>query len=121
MMIISWIHNLFWCNKLAFKPVNKGPYRTLAKQEADDEAAHLRVIVQPWVHVHVDGQKVDTTPFARPIPLTPGRHHIRLTHPNAPDECRTIDIGPGETHLLDVQMMRRVLGHRFAVATWRKE
>jgi hypothetical protein len=72
---------------------------------APKDAAQLRVVAQPWAHVDVDGQRVDTTPFARAIPLEPGRHYVRLTHPNAPDERRTVDVTAGETLLLDVQMM----------------
>jgi serine/threonine-protein kinase len=72
---------------------------------APKDGAWLRVVAQPWAHVDVDGQRVDTTPFARSIPLAPGRHYVRLSHPNAPDERRTIDVTPGETLLLDVQMM----------------
>lgn len=64
----------------------------------------LRVLASPWAHVAVDGQPVDTTPFARPIPLAPGRHHVTLSHPDAPDERRVIDVAPGEVVLLDVLM-----------------
>ena len=66
--------------------------------------AFLRVVAEPWAHVVVDGEKVDTTPFARAIPLRPGTHYVRLEHPNAPTERRTIRLVPGETVLLDVKM-----------------
>ena len=52
----------------------------------------------------VDGQKVETTPFARGIPLRPGTHYVRLEHPNAPTERRTVRIVSGDTVLLDVKM-----------------
>jgi hypothetical protein len=68
------------------------------------QAAYLRVVVDPWAHVIVDGQKVDTTPFARPIPLRAGTHYVRLEHPDAPTERRTVRLVPGETALLDVKM-----------------
>ncbi len=64
----------------------------------------LRVVAHPWAHVIVDGQEVEITPFARPIPLSPGSHFVRLEHPNAPDERRTIELTPGETLLLDVTL-----------------
>jgi serine/threonine-protein kinase len=67
-------------------------------------AAALRVTAIPWANVSVDGQPVETTPFARPIPLPPGTHFITLTHPNAPAEQRAIKLAPGETYLLDVTM-----------------
>jgi eukaryotic-like serine/threonine-protein kinase len=64
----------------------------------------LRVVADPWAHVFVDGQRVDTTPFARPIPLEAGIHYVKLEHPQAPTERRTVRIAPNETVLLDVKM-----------------
>ena len=66
--------------------------------------AHLRVVATPWAHVVVDGQLVATTPFAHPIPLEAGVHYVRLEHPNAPVERRTVELVPGETVLLDVKL-----------------
>jgi len=71
---------------------------------APKRPAYLRVVADPWAEVVVDGQHVDTTPFARAIPLTAGTHYVRLEHPNAPTERRTITLVPGETVLLDVKM-----------------
>jgi serine/threonine-protein kinase len=68
------------------------------------QVAYLRVVATPWAHVNVDGQRVATTPFAHPIPLEAGVHYVRLEHPNAPVERRTIDLVPGETILLDVKL-----------------
>jgi len=67
----------------------------------------LRVVVQPWASVVVDGETLDTTPFARAIPLAPGTHYVRLEHPQAPTERRTIELAAGETILLDVTMKVR--------------
>ena len=69
--------------------------------------AFLRVVVQPWANVIVDGETFDTTPFARAIPLAPGTHYVRLEHPQAPTERRTIELVAGETILLDVTMKIR--------------
>jgi eukaryotic-like serine/threonine-protein kinase len=66
--------------------------------------AYLRVVADPWADVIVDGKRVDTTPFARAIPLMAGTHYVRLEHPNAPTERRTVNMVPGETVLLDVKM-----------------
>jgi serine/threonine-protein kinase len=66
--------------------------------------AYLRVVADPWAHVVVDGQRVDTTPFARAIPLTAGTHYVRLEHPNAATERRTLTLAAGETVVLDVKM-----------------
>jgi serine/threonine-protein kinase len=68
------------------------------------EAAELRVVAHPWAHVFVDGQQRETTPFARPLRLSPGTHYIRLEHPNAPPERRTVSMTVGEGVLLEVDM-----------------
>ncbi|HEX4340406.1 MAG TPA: serine/threonine-protein kinase [Polyangiaceae bacterium] len=67
-------------------------------------AGFLRVAVDPWANVIVDGVEVETTPFAHSIPLSPGVHYVRLEHPKAPVERRTVTLSAGETVLLDVKM-----------------
>jgi len=71
---------------------------------APEKAGALRVLASPWAEVRVDGQYVETTPFARSIPLTPGMHWVTLAHPNAPEEKREVTVAPGETVLVDVTM-----------------
>jgi hypothetical protein len=67
-------------------------------------AGYLRVLATPWAEVWVDGQRVDVTPFARPIPLPEGAHFITLVHPTAPAQKHTVSIAAGETRTLDVVM-----------------
>lgn len=67
-------------------------------------AGYLRVVADPWANVFVDGELVDTTPFARSIALAAGVHYVRLEHPRAPVERRTVRLSAGETVLLDVKM-----------------
>jgi serine/threonine-protein kinase len=45
------------------------------------EAGYLTVSADPWAHVQVDGQHVLTTPSARSIPLTAGRHYVKYSNP----------------------------------------
>ncbi|HEY8075577.1 MAG TPA: serine/threonine-protein kinase, partial [Labilithrix sp.] len=71
---------------------------------APDSAGGLRVVATPWAVVKVDGQEVDTTPFARTIPLAPGKHWVTLTHPDSPAVEREVTITSGETVTLDVTM-----------------
>jgi len=65
---------------------------------------YLRVVATPWADVAVDGQRIDTTPFARAIPLRAGTHYVTLTHPSAPVEKRTVNIVAGESTSLDVAL-----------------
>lgn len=64
----------------------------------------LRVVASPWAHVRVDGIDVETTPFARAIPLAPGKHWVTLTHPDAPPVDREVDVETGNVVTLDVTM-----------------
>jgi eukaryotic-like serine/threonine-protein kinase len=78
--------------------------RSTRLELAPAQPGFLRVVAEPWAHVVVDGQRVETTPFARAIPLPAGTHYVRLEHPNAPTERRTVRLSPGETVLLDVKL-----------------
>jgi len=64
----------------------------------------LRVVATPWAHVVVDGVHRETTPFAEPIRLAPGRHLVRLEHPSAPAEERVVEGVSGQALMLDVRM-----------------
>ncbi|HEX4448154.1 MAG TPA: serine/threonine-protein kinase [Polyangiaceae bacterium] len=65
---------------------------------------YLRVLATPWAEVWIDGQRVDVTPFDRPLPLPEGTHYVTLVHPSAPVEKRTIAIVHGETRTIDAVM-----------------
>ena len=70
-----------------------------------EHAGGLRVVATPWAHVRVDGELVETTPFARAIPLSAGKHFVTLTHPDAESKVeREITIVAGETMMLDVTL-----------------
>jgi serine/threonine-protein kinase len=76
-----------------------------ALELAPDRAGGLRVVATPWAHVRVDGQLVETTPFARPIPLAAGKHWVTLSHPEAIGTVeREVVIVTGEALTLDVTM-----------------
>lgn len=77
---------------------------THASSLPTDEALLLRVVASPWAHVLVDGKHRETTPFAQPIQLEPGRHIVRLEHPHAAAEERVVEGTPGQAVLLNVQM-----------------
>jgi serine/threonine-protein kinase len=76
-----------------------------ALELAPDRAGGLRVVATPWAYVKVDGQLVETTPFARAIPLSAGKHWVTLTHPDARSPIeRSIEIVAGETQTLEVTL-----------------
>jgi serine/threonine-protein kinase len=67
-------------------------------------SAELKILAHPWAEVLVDGERLDTTPIGRPVRVPPGRHELTFKHPNAPDERRTVDVGPGQRTTVDVEM-----------------
>lgn len=86
------------------KSRNEQPHHDSRLELVPPQSAFLRVVADPWAFVIVDGQRVETTPFANAIPLAPGVHYVRLEHPQAAVERRTVRLAPGETVLLDVKM-----------------
>jgi serine/threonine-protein kinase len=62
-----------------------------------EEAGRLTVSAEPWAYVHVDGVHVLTTPAARAIPLTPGRHYVKYTNPYFASVEHEVIAEPGET------------------------
>jgi eukaryotic-like serine/threonine-protein kinase len=75
-----------------------------ARETAPSERGGLRVLASPWADVAVDGAHVETTPFAKPVSLSPGKHWVRLTHPDAPPVERDVTIVRGEVSTLEVVM-----------------
>lgn len=73
------------------------------------EVGELRVVATPWAEVSVDGKLIDTTPFARAIPLASGSHRVAFRHPDAPVETREVQIRAGAPVFLDVTMNIREL------------
>jgi serine/threonine-protein kinase len=66
--------------------------------------ASLRVVVTPWADVSIDGHYVDTTPFAKFIPLSAGTHYVKLSHPEAEPETRVVVLAAGEAARLEVAL-----------------
>lgn len=84
---------------------HQDPLRVDVRQNLPPSAhGALRVVVEPWAYVYVDGKLMETTPFANPLLLTPGVHHVRLEHPSAAPERREIRLAAGQSLLLDVKM-----------------
>jgi eukaryotic-like serine/threonine-protein kinase len=67
----------------------------------------VRVVVDPWAEVHVDGKMVDVTPIARPLALPAGKHTIELRNPYFETEAREIDVAARATQTLKVALAAR--------------
>ena len=74
------------------------------KPVVPERAGYLRVVVDPWSDVYIDGQKVVTTPTAQAIALTPGLHYLKFSNPYYQELQREVRIRTGETELVDVTL-----------------
>ncbi len=70
-------------------------------------AGFLRIVVEPWADVYIDGQKVATTPTAQRIALTPGRHYLKLSNPYYEPLDREVRIHPGKTEIVHAELTAR--------------
>jgi serine/threonine-protein kinase len=69
------------------------------------EPGSLQLYVLPWAEVSIDGRTVGSTPLPK-RPLTPGRHTLRLVNPRYEPLEREIQILPGETLRVQVNLER---------------
>jgi serine/threonine-protein kinase len=70
-------------------------------------AGFLRAVVEPWADVFVDGELVATTPSAARIPLSPGKHYVKLVNPFFQEESREIVVRSGATEVLEAKLRPR--------------
>lgn len=69
-----------------------------------EQAGYLRVVVDPWADVYINGQKVVTTPTAQNIALSPGRHFLKLVNPYFQEVRREIRIRTDEVETLEFEL-----------------
>ena len=67
-------------------------------------AGFLRVVVDPWADVYIDGQKVVTTPTARSIALSPGRHFLKFANPFYEELQQEVVVRTAETEVVEVEL-----------------
>ena len=62
--------------------------------------AGIRVVVNPWAHVWIDGKKVATTPTAKVLPVSPGHHAVKLKNPHCKEKTLDVVVKKGEVFWL---------------------
>ena len=80
-----------------------------APAAAPQGKGYVRVVVQPWADVSVDGTSVGVAPMVAPLALAPGPHTLRLEHPYFAPIERTIDLGenaPETAALVQIDLAR---------------
>ena len=88
-----------------------GQLRTQSSDERGNEtvlsqehAGFLQVVVDPWAEVFVDGRLLTVTPTAERFMLSPGRHFVKLVHPQYQPVTKEIRIERGKLSRLKVAL-----------------
>jgi tRNA A-37 threonylcarbamoyl transferase component Bud32 len=68
---------------------------------APPPSGRVQLAVKPWAEVILDGHSIGTTPLAA-LPLAPGVHTFRFTHPDYRPILRRVTLRPGEELRLKV-------------------
>jgi serine/threonine protein kinase len=69
--------------------------------------ALVRVNVEPWGELYLDGEHIGTTPLPHPLFVSPGHHSVRVSHPQFPAVEREFQTAAGETLAVDVDLTHR--------------
>ena len=69
-----------------------------------ERAGFLQLVVDPWAEVQVDGQFLTVTPTAERFMLSPGRHFVKLSHPQFQPVTREIEIERGKIERLKITL-----------------
>ena len=79
-----------------------------AASASTGQPGYVRVVVDPWARVYVDGQYMDVTPFNKALPLPPGKHRIELKeNPYYNPKMEELTVRSGETQVLKVALVRK--------------
>jgi hypothetical protein len=65
----------------------------------------VRVVVDPWARVFVDGEFYDLTPFADSIPLSPGQHRLAFRNPYFKPSDQMVEVREKATQVLKVSLL----------------
>jgi serine/threonine-protein kinase len=67
----------------------------------------LKILVDPWAEVYVDGKYTDTTPFNKALPIPEGAHRIEFKNPYFTIEKRDVNIKRGAVATLKIALARK--------------
>ncbi|HXU68421.1 MAG TPA: serine/threonine-protein kinase [Polyangia bacterium] len=67
----------------------------------------LKILVDPWAEVYVDGKYADTTPFSKALPIPEGQHKIEFKNPYFNIEKRNVNIKRGAVSTLRIELARK--------------
>jgi eukaryotic-like serine/threonine-protein kinase len=92
----------------AFPPISLSLNLNQAESRAEvklaEHAALLRVAVEPWGELYLDGEHLGTTPLAQPLFVSAGRHTERITHPQLAALQQDFSAAAGDTLAVTVDL-----------------
>lgn len=89
----------------AGEAVRVSPTLTKTKKTPVAQApSHLKISVNPWAKIYIDGQYLETTPVAEALDIPAGRHVVKLENPNFKVWQKTIEFRPDKTENLTVRL-----------------
>jgi tRNA A-37 threonylcarbamoyl transferase component Bud32 len=89
----------------AGESVRISPTLTKTKKTPVTQApSYLKISVNPWAKIYVDDKYLETTPIARALEISAGRHAVKLENPNFKVWQKTVEFKPGETVNLTVRL-----------------
>jgi serine/threonine protein kinase len=77
---------------------------TFVDLNLDEFVGLLTITASPWAKVYIDDVYIGDTPFARPLPVSPGSHSVRLEHPDFGKVIQSINTDLDSTLVLHVDM-----------------
>lgn len=78
----------------------------------------LMITCYPWAEIYIDNEKYETTPLTKPIILKPGKHKLKLVHPNFPSIEKDIDLKSNELKMIDVNFYKSFGFIQFQIIPW---
>ena len=84
------------------------PQPRVADKPVAAVAGYVRVVVNPWADIWIDGKKVGTTPLAKPLELPEGRHHLEVKNEHFMPDARDITVERGNNATIRVTLKPRV-------------
>jgi len=83
------------------------PVQAAAPPPPPPPPGFLKVVVEPWAEVYIDGKYTDTTPFSKALSIPEGDHDIELKNPYFAHQTRKIRIKRGSTSTLKVALAKK--------------
>ena len=73
----------------------------MVNADLTSEFARLDFSVKPWGYLYIDDIEMGTIPLSNPVFIEPGRHIIRIKHPDFPEIVRSVSVDAGETLIVE--------------------